>query len=667
MLDAYTVRKAIPRLLLAVIAINLSIYLCIAALDITMVIGHGLNQLLAAPFINEKSFEGVNIPADTTNNITGVLASGTAMGALTIGLYGAVGAASASIISVLGLILPLIITVVLITLAVLFTLVIRQGLLIFLVVTSPIAFVLYVLPGTEKFFKQWGDLFIRTLAVYPIIAAIFAMCNGMAAILLNTAAGQGGASMIPASQVFAQQSGPIGTLQILTAIMVLYMPLVLIPFSFKLAGGAIGAIANAANSRATNLAGRAGEAIRKSRADQSSFLGHNRFKALQNRRDRQATAGQLAAGSKAFVGGGIRGVRNGHGIKGTFKTATGAYSAKARSMSNPSMYAEASQFMENNEAFNAFKGDDDVLWASMRATDAAGIRKALQDRVPDRFSNERELEASTQAILRAQSMVGAQTFSVAATRAQAKTGTGFNYGNADDDMMKAIHSSAGNDGALAGQMLAEMRTSSMQAGRVDLGGSGYGQHIKAYNDYVSGEKTLGAASSAVKADVVKSQAGTVLQGKWKSTENLAPEMKQALNGTLSKPGEAGAHDFAIELANLANKYDASRSAAPNNANVFSKGVMSQNIDTTILDDDKKAILGIKAGEDLGNITYQEAIERARSNRIFTAQRQEFASRGPMTTSEKAEAQKQAEANALEAQGLAGGSRPPGGPPPPNIG
>src|ERR1044071_3487623 len=85
MLDAYTLRKAIPRLVVAVIAINLSIYLCVAALDITTIIGKGLNQLLVTPFVQNDSFGGIDIKGNTTNTIAGVLGvGGVLVGILTL-------------------------------------------------------------------------------------------------------------------------------------------------------------------------------------------------------------------------------------------------------------------------------------------------------------------------------------------------------------------------------------------------------------------------------------------------------------------------------------------------------------------------------------------------------------------------------------------------------
>jgi hypothetical protein len=69
---------------------------------------------------------------------------------------------------------------------VLLTLVIRQGIIIFLVIVSPIAFALYCLPNTEQYFQKWWDLLFKTLLVYPIIMVIFSISQVMAAIFGQT-------------------------------------------------------------------------------------------------------------------------------------------------------------------------------------------------------------------------------------------------------------------------------------------------------------------------------------------------------------------------------------------------------------------------------------------------------------------------------------------------
>jgi len=85
-----------------------------------------------------------------------------------------------------------------------------------------VAFALYCLPNTEQYFHRWWKLLIEALMVYPIIAIIFALSNILSVVVLNLG-----------NQV-------IKPFAILLSIIALIAPLVLIPYAFRLAGGAIG-------------------------------------------------------------------------------------------------------------------------------------------------------------------------------------------------------------------------------------------------------------------------------------------------------------------------------------------------------------------------------------------------------------------------------------------
>lgn len=291
--DAYTVRKMAPRIVVGAIAINISYYLCLAAIDITNIIGTGMSQILTTPFIDQNSFKGIKIDATASNNITGVLSLGLLAAAAGIVFSG--GALIATTVGVLWLMMPLLVSVSLIALAVLFTIVIRQALIIFLTAVSAVAIACFILPGTEKYFRKWLDLFVKTLMVYPIIAVIFAMSNVMGSIILRTANG-----------------GVPGTAQVITAILVVYAPLALVPFAFKFAGGAIGAIyGTASNLASRGAAGISGSGFMKGRRE---YFGQRAADArLQNRAQQfrslnaRADRGNRLAG---FAAGRLNGYRN---------------------------------------------------------------------------------------------------------------------------------------------------------------------------------------------------------------------------------------------------------------------------------------------------------------------------------------------------------------------
>lgn len=283
--DAYTIKKMAPRIVVGAIAINISFYLCLAAIDITNIIGSGMSQILTAPFIDQNSFNGIQIDATASNNtVTGVLGGGLLAGAAAMIFTSSTVVVAVGIISMM---MPLIVSIGLISLAVLFTVVIRQALIIFLTAISAVAIACFILPGTEKYFRKWMDLFVKTLMVYPIIAVIFAMSNVMGSIILKGASG-----------------GAAGTAQIITAILVVYAPLVLVPFAFKFAGGAIGAVYGAAAGvAAKGSAGFANSGFMKNRSeyfkqrarDARTQSQAQRFRNLNARADTEGARGRRAA------------------------------------------------------------------------------------------------------------------------------------------------------------------------------------------------------------------------------------------------------------------------------------------------------------------------------------------------------------------------------------
>lgn len=159
---------------------------------------------------------------------------------------------------ILWILLFVVMPIALIVLSIFLTLIFRQGLLILLAMTAPIACALYVLPGTEKYFKKWWDLFIKTLFVYPIIVAIFAISDVLASVIFNA---------------FGDN-----TIGIIAGLIAMFAPAALIPFSFKFAGGAIGTI----YGTLTGGGKRFGEALKGNANDPNSLRNSTKRNAAGN-------------------------------------------------------------------------------------------------------------------------------------------------------------------------------------------------------------------------------------------------------------------------------------------------------------------------------------------------------------------------------------------------
>jgi hypothetical protein len=172
LIDAYTAKKVLPRILIAGILVNLSFYIVAALVDIMNVAGGGLRELLQAPFHQSGGFQ---------LNVT-VGGSTLAWGAAILG-----GWAISGIIPELAALFAVFVLLpaILILFAIMLTILIRQALIVFLVAVSPVAFAMYCLPNTEQYFKKWWDALFKALLVYPIITVLFALGNIMSVVVGN--------------------------------------------------------------------------------------------------------------------------------------------------------------------------------------------------------------------------------------------------------------------------------------------------------------------------------------------------------------------------------------------------------------------------------------------------------------------------------------------------
>lgn len=277
-IDAYTVRKILPRVLLTAILINLSIYIVALLVDITNIVGRSLSDIITTPLQSAGAYNlaGTGSGGPSAGSIAGAAIAGIfTVGVLSLFLKsdkftGFVGAVSGKTggefgKSALFLMMMVLIPIVIAILAIFFTLIIRKGLILFLLMISPVAFALYVLPNTEKYFRKWWDLLLEALLVYPIIVAIFAIADVMSVTVL-------GANGVTSSDFTIDSSGNVAStagshfFAIIIAFFLQFIPLLAIPFAFRMAGGTL--------SRAHELATNAGGKLKE-----SGWYGRNREKA----------------------------------------------------------------------------------------------------------------------------------------------------------------------------------------------------------------------------------------------------------------------------------------------------------------------------------------------------------------------------------------------------
>ncbi len=223
-ISSYGIKKMLPRLIVAAILVNLSYYICLLGIDISNIIGSGIDGVLNSAKAGVGSGEGTELGLTTW--ITAALAGGGGAAAYFAASSAiAAGGTVASILGGLGLTFGLAaLTAILTALVILIG---RQALLIMLVIIAPLAFVAYILPNTEGLFSKWRKLFITMLVFYPLVALLFSGAE-LAAILMRSASNN---ALIDIFSIGVQA-----------------FPLFATPVLLKLSGGLLGRIAGIVNN-----------------------------------------------------------------------------------------------------------------------------------------------------------------------------------------------------------------------------------------------------------------------------------------------------------------------------------------------------------------------------------------------------------------------------------
>ena len=224
----YGVKKMLPRLVIAAVLVNLSFTFCAVLLDLSNVTGYAF----------QDAFMGIKNTISTVGENTGVGWTWSELIVMILSngaLAGGVVATVAMGAELLPLALSALVGIGLVLLLVLLIMAARQALIVILIIISPLAFVCYLLPGTEKWFKKWRDLFFTMLVFFPAFAVVFGGAQLAGIIIIQNATGANG-----------------GIMQIL-GMVVQVIPLALTPIILKLSGGVLGKFAGFVNDKNKGL------------------------------------------------------------------------------------------------------------------------------------------------------------------------------------------------------------------------------------------------------------------------------------------------------------------------------------------------------------------------------------------------------------------------------
>lgn len=280
-IDPYMVKKTLPKLIAAAICIQFSYFFVQVMFDISRVLAQGVTSIiesLPVASIGGGLFgqNAGNATATSTLGLLGAVAAGTAAGAA------AITAGAALAVPILLLLFAGLLSVV--TLFV--TLQMRMIIIIIMTMIAPLAFLAWVLPNTENYFKKWLVGLMKLLLMYPIIVFMVQSVNLISNISYEALNAMSGV-----------QKGVVGGVGDISVLMVSIIPIVvyfMIPMTFKWAGGIFASVSGAIQNQGSRLSKRSMSAAGKS-------LGEARHKAGERLKDTGALKpGEWKSPGKAF-------------------------------------------------------------------------------------------------------------------------------------------------------------------------------------------------------------------------------------------------------------------------------------------------------------------------------------------------------------------------------
>lgn len=186
-IDNYGIKKALPKIIIAAVLINLSFIICQLLADLSNIIGSSVEGFLTDigdHLTRQTSLQGSYASGDAFRGILDLL---LVAGGVTV----AVTTVSTALTSgPLGLLIPLLVGLLVALAAVLFFFVllgIRKAAIVMLVAVSPMAFACYMLPNLkQQVFDRWFGLLKAMLLAYPLCGLVMGGSNLASAILMST-------------------------------------------------------------------------------------------------------------------------------------------------------------------------------------------------------------------------------------------------------------------------------------------------------------------------------------------------------------------------------------------------------------------------------------------------------------------------------------------------
>jgi len=270
----YSLKKILPRIIIAAVLVNTSYWICAVGVDMSNVAGASVQQLFMNMF---EQLGATNSAADDIGweKVTAIALGGGSLA--TIGLIGATaGGAGAFAFLIIAALIPALFAafVAVIILAA------RQALITILIILAPLAFAAYLLPNTEEWFGRWRKFFISLLVMFPAFAVVF-----------------GGSQL--AGKLIIQNASNLSV--VILGLVVQVIPLFVTPFLIKLSSGLLSTIIGLTNDKSKGVFDGASNWAKSNQENQKARVmsnGLNRKNKGLNRLRPTTMGARMAYGSK---------------------------------------------------------------------------------------------------------------------------------------------------------------------------------------------------------------------------------------------------------------------------------------------------------------------------------------------------------------------------------
>lgn len=169
-INNYGIKKALPKLIIAVVLVNLSFIICSLAVDVSNIVGINIRGLFtgieSAIAGGGQTIEELSATySEYYSALAGVTSGGLVLSAIAIES------------GTIWMLIPTVIAALLSVVIGLITVAMRQALVVLLVMVAPLALIAYILPNTDDLFKRWKKLFIKMLVFFPMMSLLFGASN----------------------------------------------------------------------------------------------------------------------------------------------------------------------------------------------------------------------------------------------------------------------------------------------------------------------------------------------------------------------------------------------------------------------------------------------------------------------------------------------------------